>query len=169
MAATAGRLLPYWRRDRGNIWRSLYGDQHTGKNNFRIKNGKHFGQLQPQGSGRHFFSTSYTLNPEYYRARLAGKRMVVASETQSGMGLADALVKELTGNEGNISGRHPAGRPFEFEMQGKLVLASNKEPQLRGSPEGMPAPASCRAVQTQAGQDRRRIQGSVEFPNIRGS
>ena len=114
----------------------LYGDQHTGKH-VSVKTMESIVESYAHKAPADTFIANGQTNPEYYRARLAGQRMVVASETQSGMGLADALVKELTGNEGNISAGLPGGRPFEFEMQGKLVLASNKEPQLRGSPEGM--------------------------------
>ena len=62
---------------------------------------------------------------EYYRAQMAGARLVTASETESGRVWAESQIKELTGNEAPVSARHPHGRPFSYRPQFKLQFVGN--------------------------------------------
>ena len=73
---------------------------------------------------------------EYYRAGIAGKRLIVANEPERGAFWAEAFVKEMTGGD-TLSGRHPAGRPFDFKPTHKPLLHGNHMPRLRGRSTGM--------------------------------
>jgi putative DNA primase/helicase len=63
-------------------------------------------------------------------ARLAGARMVTASETDHGSRLNLSRIKELTGNEGKIAGRFMHRDFFEFPQTHKLSLITNEQPVL---------------------------------------
>ena len=81
--------------------------------------------------------TSQAFRPsEYYRADMAGKRLIVAAETEQGAYWAEAFVKEITGGD-RLSGRHPAGRPFTFDPTHKPLLHGNHMPKLRGRSTAM--------------------------------
>ena len=67
---------------------------------------------------------------EYYRAQMAGHRLVTASETVTGATWAEGQIKELTGNEMPVSARHPHGRPFTYRSQFKLCIVGNHAPRL---------------------------------------
>jgi putative DNA primase/helicase len=79
-----------------------------------------------------FFDSKSRSNPEYQRAKIAGRRAVLASEPESGSALAEGLIKELTGNEGKVNAREPYGKPFEYRSQAKYLIASNHAPKIRG-------------------------------------
>ena len=63
--------------------------------------------------------------------------MITASETEQGATWAESQLKELTGNEAPLSGRHPYGKPFTFHPQCKIVLVGNHAPKLKGRSEAM--------------------------------
>lgn len=69
-------------------------------------------------------------------ARLAGKRLVVAKETDEGQRLADATVKDLTGND-TITARFLYGELFDFKPCFKLWMYGNHKPLIRGTDEGI--------------------------------
>lgn len=71
---------------------------------------------------------------EYSLAELAGKRVAVCSE-MSPRTMRTTMVKALVAGD-PIQARHPYGRPFEMEFQGKLVWGSNSMPPLDQA-EGM--------------------------------
>ena len=83
------------------------------------------------------FKADSRVNKEYIMAQLAGARLLLASETEEGAALAEALVKELSGNEGEVSARHPYGRPFTYRSQAKLLIVGNYAPSLRGKSAAM--------------------------------
>jgi hypothetical protein len=61
------------------------------------------------------FTIGARLPVEYYRAQIAGARLVTASETEGGKTWAEGQVKELTGNEAPISaGIRTVGRSHIF-------------------------------------------------------
>ena len=64
-------------------------------------------------------------------ARLAGRRLVVANETNEGQRLDEAKVKALTGGN-SITARYLYGEFFDFNPTHKLWLAGNHKPQVRG-------------------------------------
>lgn len=69
-------------------------------------------------------------------ARLAGARLVVASEGEDGQRLSEALVKNVTGGE-RITARFLYGLDFEFRPQFKLWLATNHAPAVRHDDSGI--------------------------------
>ena len=83
------------------------------------------------------FTAGSRLQSEYYRATMAGARMVMASETESGATWAESQLKEMTGNEAPLSARNPYGKPFTFWPQFKIVLVGNYAPKLKGRSASM--------------------------------
>ena len=65
-------------------------------------------------------------------ARLKGARFVSASETEAGRRLAEALVKQMTGND-SISARFMRAEWFDFKPTHKTWLATNHKPEIRGT------------------------------------
>ena len=83
------------------------------------------------------FTAGSRINLEYYRARMAGARLVTASETEAQATWAESQIKDITGNERPISARHPRGRPFDFWSQAKIVIVGNHAPKLKGRSPAM--------------------------------
>lgn len=67
---------------------------------------------------------------EYHMAQLMGKRMIGISEWPQGKKTKEDQVKRLTGDT-MVTGRHPSGRPFQFESQAKLWIGTNVKPQIQ--------------------------------------
>jgi putative DNA primase/helicase len=67
---------------------------------------------------------------------MAGARLITASEPEVQATWAESQIKELTGNERKLSGRHPYGQPFHFAPEFKIEVVGNHAPKLRG-----PSPA----------------------------
>lgn len=65
-------------------------------------------------------------------ARLKGARFVATIETEEGKRMAEALVKQLTGGD-TITARFLRQEFFEFKPEGKVFLASNHKPLIRGT------------------------------------
>lgn len=65
-------------------------------------------------------------------ARLAGARVVVASESGNGRRLDEALVKQLTGGD-KITARFLHSEFFSFEPTFTLILTTNHKPEIRGT------------------------------------
>jgi putative DNA primase/helicase len=83
------------------------------------------------------FTAGSHLQLEYYRAKMAGARLVTASETEAGTVWAESQIKELTGNEAPLPARQPYGKPFSFIPTFKLLLVGNNAPRLRGRSSAM--------------------------------
>jgi putative DNA primase/helicase len=60
-------------------------------------------------------------------ARLAGARLITASEVDDGQRFAEAVLKQLTGGDA-VSARFLYQNSFDFRMTGKLVMACNHLP-----------------------------------------
>jgi P4 family phage/plasmid primase-like protien len=69
-------------------------------------------------------------------ARLRGKRFVYASEGEEGKRLAEAKIKELTGNERMVA-RFMHAEFFEFEPQFKIVVGTNHKPEINGTDDAI--------------------------------
>lgn len=69
-------------------------------------------------------------------ARLCGARLVTASEGEAGAYLAESVVKQLTGDDA-ITVRRLYENEFEFRPGAKIFLATNHEPRIRGTDEGI--------------------------------
>jgi len=65
-------------------------------------------------------------------AALAGMRFVAASEAEQGRRLAEALVKQMTGQD-RISARFLYHEPMQFQPQFKLWLSTNHKPVITGT------------------------------------
>ena len=69
-------------------------------------------------------------------ARLAGARLVSASESEEGKRLSEALIKQLTGGD-TISARFLHAEFFDFVPVFKLFFRTNHKPLIRGTDEGI--------------------------------
>lgn len=69
-------------------------------------------------------------------ARLAGKRLVVARETDEGQRLAEAVIKDLTGGD-RIVARYLHQEFFEFDATFKIWMYGNHKPIVRNTDEGI--------------------------------
>jgi len=69
-------------------------------------------------------------------ARLYGARLVTASEGDQGARLAESTVKQLTGDS-KITCRRLYENEFEFRPGAKIWLATNHEPRIKGTDEGI--------------------------------
>jgi putative DNA primase/helicase len=85
------------------------------------------------------FSTFLKQDSEAVRndiARLVGARLVAAVETESGLPLAEALVKQMTGGD-VVTARFLFKEYFEFRPTFKVWLAANHKPIIRGTDHGI--------------------------------
>jgi putative DNA primase/helicase len=83
------------------------------------------------------FMSDSRVNAEYYRAQMAGTRLVTASETEAGATWAESQLKEMSGNETPLSAREPYGKPFTFRPQFKISIVGNHAPKLNGRSAAM--------------------------------
>ncbi len=83
------------------------------------------------------FTAGARISVEYYRAQMAGTRLVTASETEVQTTWPELQIKEMTGNDSPLSGRHHYGQPFTFWPQFKIVLVGNYAPRLKGCSPAM--------------------------------
>lgn len=82
------------------------------------------------------FTAQSDTKMEYYRAGLAGYRLILASEPEKGSQWSEAFINEVTGSD-RLSGRHPGGRPFHFDPTHKIWLQGNTAPDLKGVATGL--------------------------------
>ena len=69
------------------------------------------------------------------KAKLAGLRAVMASETDEGRRLNEAQLKNLTGGD-IVTARFLYGQEFSFQQTAKMIIASNYMPNLRDVTDG---------------------------------
>lgn len=70
-------------------------------------------------------------------AKLKGVRMAAASEVDEGAKLAENIVKQYTSSNDTVSVRRLYENEFEFTPSAKIWLATNHEPQIRGTDDGI--------------------------------
>lgn len=70
-------------------------------------------------------------------ARLKGKRFIVVEEVKAGDRLDESLVKSLTSGIGNQVARFLYGNSFEFAVTGKIWMATNYKPVIKGTDKGI--------------------------------
>ena len=68
--------------------------------------------------------------------RMAGARLITAQESENGQRFAEAKIKSLTGGD-EVTGRPLYGVHFSFKPVGKIVIATNNRPEIRGADEGI--------------------------------
>jgi putative DNA primase/helicase len=69
-------------------------------------------------------------------ARLKGARLITSSEGESSARLAEALIKQLTGGD-VVTVRRLYETEFQFRPEGKIWLATNHKPEIRGTDEAI--------------------------------
>jgi P4 family phage/plasmid primase-like protien len=107
----------------GNHWERMlwiYGKEGTGKSTY-IKAAKML--LGPAA-----VAVSSDKFSDYTIAQLAGTRLGICTELSPRL-LRTSVVKALVSGD-PVQGRHPYGKPFSVEFDGKLVWASNELPPL---------------------------------------
>lgn len=109
----------------------FYGTGGTGKGTFLRAVTRIFGDYAV-ALPIEVFTAEGRLNLEYYRAKMAGRRLITSSEPEANTTWSEAQIRELTGNETKISARHPYGQPFEFDATAKLAIVGNHAPKLKG-------------------------------------
>jgi len=67
---------------------------------------------------------------------MRGKCFIAAQESHEGAGLAESLIKWLTGGD-RVSARRLYENSFEFEPTHKIWLATNHKPRIRGADDGI--------------------------------
>ena len=67
---------------------------------------------------------------------LIGARLITVSETEEGQSLAEAKIKQMTGGD-RLKGRPLYGTHIQFNIIGKLWLATNSLPQINNSDHGI--------------------------------
>ena len=70
-------------------------------------------------------------------ARLKGKRFVCCEELKVGERMDESIVKMLTSGYGNIIGKFLYANEFEFNFKGKIFMATNNKPLIRGTDKGI--------------------------------
>ena len=114
----------------------LYGDGGTGKGTFIGTIVSVLGEYAVSVPIETFTANS-KLNLEYYRAQMAGARLVTASETEGGATWAESQIKEMTGNETPLSARQPYGKAFTYRPTFKIILIGNHAPRLKARSKAM--------------------------------
>lgn len=69
-------------------------------------------------------------------ARLAGRRLVVATEIEQGRRLNESKVKEITGGD-TLTARYMRGEWFDFRPLFKVMMAGNHLPRIHGADHGI--------------------------------
>jgi putative DNA primase/helicase len=69
-------------------------------------------------------------------ARMNGARLIVSSEAELGQQLAESKIKQLTGGD-VVSARFLYGEYIEFRPTGKIWIALNHKPRIRGTDDGI--------------------------------
>lgn len=70
-------------------------------------------------------------------ARLKGKRAIFMEEIKDGDRMNESLVKQLTSGVGKMTGRFLYGNTFELTVIGKILMASNYKPKIKGIDKGI--------------------------------
>jgi putative DNA primase/helicase len=103
-------------------------------------------------------------------AKLAGARLVTATETERGRVWAWARIKELTGNERPISARFMRRDFFEFVVTFKLAFAGNHKPHLPSTDEATARRMNLLPFNYTADDDNRddmlKVKLVAEYPAI---
>lgn len=120
-----------------HIFFVLYGKGSNGKSTFleavRHVFGDYARNVEPETLQRAKRSAG---GPSEDIARLAGVRLITAAETDDGGQVAEALIKRMTSGD-KVTARVPYGRSsFEFTPYGKIFLATNHRPLIRGQSHG---------------------------------
>lgn len=114
----------------------LHGTGRNGKSTFVDTINALLGEYAQRADFETFLNKNRGDGPRNDLARLAGARFVHSSEADEGRRLAEALIKDLTGDE-PITARFLHREYFDFRPTHKLWLAANHLPKIRGTDEGI--------------------------------
>ena len=114
----------------------LYGTGANGKTTFLEALRYELGNYGMQAAFDSFMTNLRGNGIRNDLARLAGARLVTATEGDDGRRLAESIIKHLTGGD-TVTARFLYGEHFEFRPQFKLWLATNHRPVIRGTDEGI--------------------------------
>ena len=113
----------------------VYGPGGNGKSVFITLLSDLLGEYAVTARAESFGSREHDQHPEDL-ARLAGARLVTASETTQGRGWNEARIKELTGGDA-ITARHLFKGSFTYRPAFKLVMVGNHAPTLRSTDDAI--------------------------------
>ncbi len=106
-----------------------YGDGGNGKGVVRITITRIAGDYALTASMETFMERRYSVHDQEI-ARMAGARMVTASETADGCAFNLARLKEHTGNEGKLTAHFMRRDNFDFQPTHKLTFFGNHRPRV---------------------------------------
>lgn len=113
----------------------LYGNGRNGKSTFINAVKKLYGDYVVKIPTSALMNTKDDKNQQEL-ARLPGRRIAIANETDSAGRLNEPLVKDMTGGD-PLPGRELYSATFEFDPQHKLWLYGNYKPNIHGTDEGI--------------------------------
>ena len=114
----------------------MHGPTRTGKSTFITAICATLGDYATVSDFEAFVKRRNVGGPRNDIARLAGARLVVASEVEDGQELASALVKGLTGGD-TMAARFLHKEAFEFKPQFTLWIAANQRPRISENDSAM--------------------------------
>lgn len=114
---------------REQMFAFLYGRGANGKSVFMKVIAEILGTYAMTAGMNTFVEQMFERHPEEI-ARMKGKRLVVASETDEGKRWNEALMKRLTGHGEKVTARGMRENSFEFEVQATIIFAGNHQPEL---------------------------------------
>jgi putative DNA primase/helicase len=112
----------------------LFGTGSNGKGTLLRTMGYVMGDYAMAADMATFTAGNYDRHPTEL-AKLAGGRLITATETERGRTWAWSRIKELTGNERPISARFMRKDFFEYAVTFKLMFAGNHKPHLTSTDE----------------------------------
>lgn len=113
----------------------LWGKGKNGKSTFLETIGRMMGDYAEKTTAETLLTTRQTNIPNDI-ARLQGARFVRASESEHGRYLAEARIKEMTGQD-MIAARFLFSEWFSFIPEFKIWLGTNHKPVIRGTDEAI--------------------------------
>lgn len=115
----------------------LFGSQGgNGKSTFMSTLSKVLGDYAVNANPESFMLADKGASMTNDIARLAGARLVVASEQEEGRKLAESLIKRITGND-SMTARFLHQEFFEFLPEFKLWMMGNHKPMIRGTDDAI--------------------------------
>lgn len=116
----------------------LHGTGKNGKSTFITIINELLGEYAIQASTETFMVKKNPNNGAANEdvAALRGSRFVSCVETEEGMRFAEVMLKSLTGGD-KLSARELYQKRFNFTFKGKLWMACNHKPQIRGTDEAI--------------------------------
>lgn len=116
----------------------LYGGGSNGKSTFSEQISRIMGDYGSSTPSSTLIQQKNGMNASstYSLAKLKGMRYVEMGETDDGEKLAEAQIKRMTGGD-TISAAFKYGNEFDFKFYGKIWMATNNKPVIRGTDLGI--------------------------------